>query len=436
MVDPTKLVAAASPTFPPNPHFATGPKYPTDTATASSARSSTATTKEEKKFRNQLLKVDQFCFVTGSATASLQACHVLNAVRKTKHESASQAAQRKERIERFLTDQRILNDQEFRLDTLPNGVLLKPDIHVAWDLYASICLCPTLSTLYQVAASFAYCNKRWDRAVTAARKMVPRPLPNLNSLSQPVEWQLVVLHPRTFLPYNEPLLVSENPPLLTSDSSLDLSTYSPQWEAFSVDQTTLSLVRSDGTALSMTHRSGVASSARLSVVAMIINANSKLEYAAAQGWVLPAALLELKEVTADVFAEFFYIPDVHTLTMGSHAPDIHMGSGHPHSPRDNPSGHHHRESIDNEPKTPMAPSHPPLSSSSVDQGGRESGSEQADDENEEEDEDEDDDHYQVIGAEFDMAMDKVQNGSIPSSERHEILRLLLGKPYETRSTVT
>jgi hypothetical protein len=70
--------------LPPNPHIA-GHIRLAPSSEASSVNSSQVSrfeTKADKSLRYDLLTADQRCFLTGSASASLRACHIIITVRK------------------------------------------------------------------------------------------------------------------------------------------------------------------------------------------------------------------------------------------------------------------------------------------------------------------------------------------------------------------
>jgi hypothetical protein len=91
MRTPEELVPLPPKNLPANPQL----RRIAATAVPSTVSSSATTTFSERRARNQLLNRQQFCAVTGSAAASLEACHILNAVRKKKTESKEQAKERK-----------------------------------------------------------------------------------------------------------------------------------------------------------------------------------------------------------------------------------------------------------------------------------------------------------------------------------------------------
>ncbi|KAJ7812761.1 hypothetical protein B0H13DRAFT_1925983 [Mycena leptocephala] len=75
------------------------------------------------------LNRQQFCAVTGSAAASLEACHILNAVRKKKTESKEQAKERKREYvcsEAYLTELGLRGGAPFSLNSVFNEVLRHP----------------------------------------------------------------------------------------------------------------------------------------------------------------------------------------------------------------------------------------------------------------------------------------------------------------------
>ncbi|KAJ6532732.1 hypothetical protein DFH09DRAFT_1408097 [Mycena vulgaris] len=282
---PARLVAASQ-TFPANPHLLDPPTYQARTVAPSSAASS-ATTQTQKLLRNRLLRLGQFCAVTGSATATLQACNILNTVRKKKNETAEDARERKGAIESFLTNLGVLKRESFLLNSLFNVFLLKKDIHSIWAKHASIVFCPSIQTITQLTEYFNDCNYLWqgraarDQAITSQRPYVE----GGDSL-RAFRFNLC--------------------PSSRQLSSSCMITAPSTWEAYYYDSTTSKLVLSGTTTpLTITIRHG-----DLSTVAVILNADAKIEHAQESGWRLSPEVLRLKKAIDSFKLELYFLPNL------------------------------------------------------------------------------------------------------------------------------
>ncbi|KAF8196747.1 hypothetical protein K438DRAFT_742084 [Mycena galopus ATCC 62051] len=168
-LNPEDLVAPPLKALPANPQL----QRILATATPSTISAYATTTFSEKRVRNQLLHRQQFCAVTGSAAASLEACHILNAVRKRKSENKEQAKDRKLAWETYLTDLGLNGGAPFSLNSVFNEILAKRDIHHPWNKSGSICFCPPSNIIISLTATFKRANDEWSARGAAARVLTP-----------------------------------------------------------------------------------------------------------------------------------------------------------------------------------------------------------------------------------------------------------------------
>ncbi|KAJ7725383.1 hypothetical protein B0H16DRAFT_1736230 [Mycena metata] len=307
---------AAARKLSPNPHLQPSPAYKDGTVSPSPPGSAASMTQTEKRLRNQLLHRTQFCIVTGSASTSLQPGYFLNATRKS--ETREEADERRKTLETYLTNRGILADTSFLLHSLPNMSLLKADIHLAWETYATVMICPP-AAIFELARYFVYCNDLWqaetdkDNKVPEKRPLVDPPSPNFYVSAL----DFFVLHP-SFLPNGEPLPVCTNPPYLTPTSPS--SSPKPIWQSYVYGPKTSILVRKSS-ALPLT----ISVRNQLSSVAVIINADAKLRHAKSSKWTLtPSVVLSLKAI--EVFKDaFFFTPSVKAKT-SRHTPSEETGT--------------------------------------------------------------------------------------------------------------
>ncbi|KAJ3501007.1 hypothetical protein NLJ89_g9538 [Agrocybe chaxingu] len=137
------IVKGCPPTakLPPNPHLVdtlrAGPTSPS-TSESGTFFDLHPLTRDEKAFRNALLWVDQFCFLTGSASADLEPCYVVHPVRGSDEANVD----RRKEVEDLLSDAGFNYGDKFRFDALFNGILLEASLHCQWATYASFCFVP------------------------------------------------------------------------------------------------------------------------------------------------------------------------------------------------------------------------------------------------------------------------------------------------------
>ncbi|KAJ6532733.1 hypothetical protein DFH09DRAFT_1408099 [Mycena vulgaris] len=394
---PARLVTAGSEKFPANPHLLDPPTYQAQTVAPSSAASSATTTQTQKLLRNRLLRLGQFCAVTESATATLQACHILNTVRKKKNETAEDARERKGAIESFLTNLGVLKREPFLLNSLFNMFLLKKDIHSIWAKHASIVFCPSIQTITQLTEYFNDCNYLWQGRAARDQAITPqRPYVEGGDSLRAFRFNLFVLHPASFLPHGEPISVCMEPSYL--DAQHSTITAPSTWEAYYYDSTTSKLVLSGTTTpLTITIRHG-----DLSTVAVILNADAKIEHAQESGWRLSPEVLRLKKAIDSFKLELYFLPDLKGQSSRRASDDLNTTQDHRSTPK--PSDIHINK----------------------DGQAEDEGSEYEDEEDEElEEEDDDEASRSLSPEEYKLGLKKVVDPSIPIQERMAIGSLLL-----------
>ncbi|KAJ7452105.1 hypothetical protein B0H11DRAFT_2246062 [Mycena galericulata] len=429
------LFAGPKKQIPPNPHSIQNPPvYQPETVAPSSAASSATTTKTQKLLRNRLLRLGQFCAVTGSATASLQVCHILNTVRRQKAETAEHARVRKDNVESFLTNIGILGRQAFHLDSFllscvrPPSIIpvdhdrrlfpVKIDIHNLWDKYASILISPPLEIIIQLTTYFLECNLVWQSRANISGT-IPTPRPTIdnaygsNALRRR-QFNIHVLHSRSFLPHGESLLVCVDPPYL--DKQHPTVNAPSTWETFHYDRPTSKLVRAadNTTPLTITVRHG-----DLSTVAVILNASAKIEDAQNRGWTLSSDVMRLKQAIDAFVPVLYYLPTIDS-----------EGGRRTASEDSNTDGRN----------TPKPPDRDDFMDEDGEAGGGDydnAGHEDGDDVEEEDDELEEDEELEeesdeeasrtLTPEEYDLALKKVVDPTVPIQERIQIGTLLLTK---------
>ncbi|KAJ7133012.1 hypothetical protein C8R46DRAFT_1235556 [Mycena filopes] len=298
-VSPTKHLPA-------NPHLRDPPAYMESTAPPSVA--SGQTTLSQKVQRNKLLRLGQFCAVTGSASAAAKASYFLNTVRRRKDELARDAKQRIQAIEACLTRLGILGSRPFVFNSLNNLILLRLDLHLSWNEYALFTFVPSLSAIAAVSGHFRACNRLWQEKADAEQK-VPAQRPvvesSMDSL-QVSELELYILNARDMLgPGGQPVMICANPPYLDADHPSPTQLPTPVWEQFQYSPTTSQLVNNSDEPRTVPILHG-----QLFIVAVILNADAILAHAALKHWDLHAYVDVLRAAIQLFKDQFFFIPSV------------------------------------------------------------------------------------------------------------------------------
>ncbi|THU88775.1 hypothetical protein K435DRAFT_969348 [Dendrothele bispora CBS 962.96] len=304
--------------LPPNPLLLG--REPTSVA-ASSQRSSIASVdipKEDKTLRNKLLKTDQRSFLTGVVSVDLQPAHILNTIRKAK--PGSEAEVRKQEVEKLLNSQRILGiGKQFDLDCICNAFLLEASQHIWLDLYGAIAFIPIESQLDIILGSLNDTNTIWQHLVEiyGDRALSDRPL--VRVITMEPQWQVLVLHPEAVCAERHPIRIRRDPYVLPADNPTNAHGSDPIiWDDYLPEDFILQR-SSDGRKRVFVHDNTDKNfqlptrrkaDERISVLAMIINAASKLEHAIEKKYPCyqNPTIVNLRNKCSEICRQFFFQP--------------------------------------------------------------------------------------------------------------------------------
>ncbi|KAJ3728422.1 hypothetical protein C8R42DRAFT_653746 [Lentinula raphanica] len=163
--------------------------------------------KDGKLSLHKLLRTDQREFITGTTNATMQAAHIVNAIRINGRKKETKKKM-KTMIEELLTRLWFNNGNPFELDSRPNMILLSNNNHSALDLYGLIALFPGLDRLKKINDQLLFDNAHWASRVANGLNRNR----NLNMNVYPydtdsIEWEILVLHRDDFIPSGERLFV-------------------------------------------------------------------------------------------------------------------------------------------------------------------------------------------------------------------------------------
>ncbi|KAJ3753011.1 hypothetical protein EV360DRAFT_74863 [Lentinula raphanica] len=144
--------------------------------------------RDDKVSSRKLICTDQCEFITGTSNATMQAAHVVNAIRINGRKKETKKKM-KTMIEELLTRLWFNNGNPFELDSRPNMILLSNNNHSALDLYGLIALFPGLDRLKKINDQLSF-----DNALAL-------------SCCKRIEWEILVLHRDDFIPSGEHLFV-------------------------------------------------------------------------------------------------------------------------------------------------------------------------------------------------------------------------------------
>ncbi|THU94452.1 hypothetical protein K435DRAFT_966838 [Dendrothele bispora CBS 962.96] len=302
--------------LPPNPLLLG--REPTSAA-ASSQRSSIASVdipKEDKTLRNKLLKTDQWSFLTGVVSVDLQPAHILNTIRKAT--TGSEADVRKKEVEKLLNLQRILGiGKRFDLDCICNAFLLEANQHVWLDLYGAIAFIPIESQLDKILKLLNFANEIWQLEVEeyGTSRLSDRPL----DITMEPQWQVLVLHPEAVCAERHPIRIRRHPYVFPADNPTKVHGSDPIiWDDYLPEDFILQR-SSDGRKRVFVHGytdenfqlpTRRKADEQISILAMIINASSKLEHAIEKKYPCyqNPSIVNLRNKCSDICRQFFFQP--------------------------------------------------------------------------------------------------------------------------------
>ncbi|KAJ6585198.1 hypothetical protein B0H19DRAFT_1108747 [Mycena capillaripes] len=247
-----------------------------------------ATTKYRVLFR------DQRCLLTGFVSADIQPCHLVNTIRTKKKTSRINL---KAQVEFILTRQGFNGRGVFLLDTLADCIGLDVHWHGELDKRGYFCFSLPLKQLEDLIRILLESNREW-RLRAEYDRIAPRNLANVrrdikkSGQNDPFVVDTLVpliLRPEVFLPDNQSILINtartlrfpgEDIPPKTDPSLLVNFSCSPD-HPFLTDHSGAPMTE-------LSFRTTRTADDELSVFALIVNANAKLE-----DWTVPVRVNEI-----------------------------------------------------------------------------------------------------------------------------------------------
>ncbi|KAJ7454892.1 hypothetical protein B0H11DRAFT_1926237 [Mycena galericulata] len=262
-------------------------------------------------------------------------------------------------------------------------------------------------TLLHCTTYFSECNNVWQYR-TNLYGTIPARRPSIDhgdGLLRRREFDLHVLHPASFLPNGEPLPVCVDPPYL--DEQHPTVDATPTWEVYRYDPATSKLVRAadNTTPLTITIRHG-----DLSTVAVVLNADAKIENAQKSGWVLSSDVVRLKQAIDSFKLELYHLPTLNGESSWRTVPDISNTAG-----------------VRSTPKPPNRDDHTDMLQVGEERGEEDYDSDYEDEDEELEEESDEEASRTLTPEEYDLALKKVVDPTVPIQERIQIGALLLTK---------
>ncbi|KAJ3774235.1 hypothetical protein FB446DRAFT_729607 [Lentinula raphanica] len=240
--------------------------------------------RDDKVLLRKLLRTDQHEFITGTSNATMQAAHVVNAIRINGRKKETKNKM-KSLIEELLTHFWFNNGNPFELDSRPNMILLSNNNHSALDLYGLIGLSPGLDRLREINSRLVLDNADWYARVINNKDRNR----NLNMNADPyntdsIEWEVLVLHRDEFIPPGERLFVVDPDARTLHGDPVDGDQVdglpSTQWCHIpdgSYHSDLPLLLKSNNAPLTFRMRTAREPEEKLSLFAMLLNLHSKLQ---------------------------------------------------------------------------------------------------------------------------------------------------------------
>ncbi|KAJ7761549.1 hypothetical protein DFH07DRAFT_815391 [Mycena maculata] len=256
---------------------------------------------------HRVLFHDQRCFLTGSLSGGIQACHLVNAIR-TKNRPGK--VNLKRQVEFILTRQGFNGRREFFLDSLVNCVGLDVHWHGELDIRGSFCITVPLKQIFEIATALTSENINWEHRVVHD----PKAKRNLDTTQYPFvvrEVVVLVIHPKLFLADNQPIIMNTQRSLRPVGQTIPDSTARESWKMYYPQQNGPYLQDAAGSLLmSLEFKTNRTQDTALSVFSLLLNADAKLQELRAEG--LPAetfdALSLYKIAVASAVERIFFLP--------------------------------------------------------------------------------------------------------------------------------
>ncbi|KAJ3728418.1 hypothetical protein C8R42DRAFT_716353 [Lentinula raphanica] len=233
--------------------------------------------RDDKVSLHKLLRTDQREFITGTTNTTMQAAHVVNAIRINGRKKETKRKM-KTMVEELLTHFWFNNGNPFELDSRPNMILLSNNNHAALDLYGLIALFPGLDRLGDISRQLSQDNADWS--IRVVNKQDPKR--NLNMDVYPydtntIKWEVLVLHRDDFIPPGEGLFIVDPDTRPLRGEQLDQRStlcHIPDGAYYSGLPL---LLDSNNATLSFNMKTKREPSEKLSLFAMLVNLHSKVQ---------------------------------------------------------------------------------------------------------------------------------------------------------------
>ncbi|KAF9056824.1 hypothetical protein BDP27DRAFT_1344818 [Rhodocollybia butyracea] len=253
--------------------------------------------KQEKNLLRRLIRTDQREFITGTSGVTMQAAYIINAIRSNRRNYKEKTA-------------------------LKKVVILDNTNHSRLDLYGAIAISPGRTRLSEVYAQLVIDNDEWESRVNNGGDKDR----NLNMHKLPydidtIEWEIVVLHAEDVLPPGDGMFVNKQEACTIRGQSQVFSSMTchiPQFDPLSIYNYHLRLpclLDSDDNVFRFTMTTSRPPNEKLSLFAMMINLQSKLQAYVDNAPKPYLSIWELLTVTNSVVDAIYFHPDPPNLRL-------------------------------------------------------------------------------------------------------------------------
>ncbi|KAJ6508895.1 hypothetical protein C8R45DRAFT_969209 [Mycena sanguinolenta] len=266
---------------------------------------SSLTSLSQNTLANRVLFNDQRCFLTGDASAELQACHLVNAIRTN---GKAVKINLKAQVEHLLTRQCFNGLKPFFLDSLANCIALEVHWRNQLDKRGSFCIVVPVKQLEDMITKLTFLNVDWDTRV-ASDPTAPR---NLDTTTSPFVVDvcvILILRPTLFLVDNKPIVINMNRALRTRSGSLPPTSSDASWVSHRAVLGSPFLVDGDRRAFSsLQFISNRSTEDNISMFSLILNAHYKLQSIPQANANLPSEIIKYTALIRTLFTLMFYVP--------------------------------------------------------------------------------------------------------------------------------
>ncbi|KAJ7508538.1 hypothetical protein B0H11DRAFT_2304690 [Mycena galericulata] len=308
----------------------------------------TANSATQRVLVNRILFNDQRCFLTGSVSTEIQACHLITTIRTKNQDKINLKAQ----VEFVLSRQGFNGKRAFFLDSLVNSVALQVQWHGQLDKRGSFCVAVPFNQINEMIRFVTSSNVKWD--IRAAKD--PRAPRDLDTTVDPfviTKCVILVLRPHLFLPDNEPILINTERTLRARGGSPIPASAATSWAMYHLEAGSPFLVDESGQYLrELQVMSQRTTDDSLSIFSLLVNAHYKLQ-ALPNTINPPDEIIEYRAAINTLFRLIFHVPG--TLDnpgpspLGSEPPSLpnsNQAAGTPTPPAAQSGAPHERMDLD------------------------------------------------------------------------------------------